>query len=89
MTPKIEDERSTDSIWVRLNSSSDHKVFHLAMLELLTTPTKAQCAPVNLPPPTHHLSPHYYAPPHHTFYFMQNRVEAGLAVSGQLSEEVN
>lgn len=34
-----------------------------AMTELLTTPTKAQCAAVNLPPPTRHLSPCYPAAP--------------------------
>lgn len=33
------------------------------MIELLTEPTKAQCAAVNLSPPTHHLSPHCPAPP--------------------------
>lgn len=35
-------------------------------MELLTTPTKAQCAAVNLSPPTRHISPLYPAPPPHT-----------------------
>lgn len=68
------------------------RCYHHVMMELLTTPTKALCAPVNLPPPTRHLSPHYSAPPHRTstvFYLTQNQERAGTAVFGQLSEAVN
>lgn len=65
---------------------------HCVRMELLTTPTKAQCAAVNLSPPTHHISPCYPAPPPHTstLFILRKSLEwAGLGLFVWLSETEN